>query len=292
MRTVSRLSSTSRASRVSSTMPTVCRSRSTGSATVTSKLAVRGAADIGRHLAALVGAGQPDLLAHVGLPVRAGGGRRRGRSAAPARGAAAAPGSRRRCRRSCRAAAAIDGRRQRLGDHRAAGALPHPAVGDQRAVRARKAWPARSGSVRSAGAAAAAPGREPVRACSGRSSCTALSPARRRRSGPARAACATSCLQQPVLVLVEIEQRREQQRQRQRVDQQDAAQQRRHPALPDRRVAAGYGRSRTGGRVRRSLLLVAVADAVERLDLVELSSPARNFLRTRLTWLSIVRSST
>ena len=36
MRTVNRLASTSRASRVSSTMPTVCRSCSTGSATVTS----------------------------------------------------------------------------------------------------------------------------------------------------------------------------------------------------------------------------------------------------------------
>ncbi len=84
MRTVNRLLSTSRASRVSRTMPTVWRSRSTGSATVTSSRLSLGAADIGRHLAALVGVVEAQLLLHVGLPVEAGGALARRRS--PTRG--------------------------------------------------------------------------------------------------------------------------------------------------------------------------------------------------------------
>jgi hypothetical protein len=124
---------------------------------------------------------------------------------------------------------ALGRRRQRLGPHGAARPFAHPAVGNQRAVRRIDL------GARIRRRVGQAPQQRPCqvgqqhrivrigdthRALPQRAGIDARLLAQRRHLG----------LQQPVLVLVQIQQCRHQQGQRHEIDQQNAQQQRRYPA--------------------------------------------------------------
>ena len=219
MRTTNRLSSTSRASRVSRMMPTVWRSRSHRLGHRHQQPVVLGAPDIGRHLAAL--ARSRSAAAPPSRP-----------AATPARRRPASVSSTSGARRSCGSSAStlsyiqpmvpsdravLDRRRQRLGARPRRPAPRAPGCRRSPCRPAHRAWPARSGvgSVRrrSSGRAIV---RHQLRIVRRRPRAPRSRRARRHRCRACSRSAVTSASQQAVLVLVEIEQGRHQQRQRQR----------------------------------------------------------------------------
>ena len=190
--------------------------------------------------------------------------------------------------------AVIQRRRQRLGATAPPGPCAHPRIRRSSCRPVHKAWRRRPASARSAGAAAGGESGHQLRIVRVGDAHRTLAQRAGERSAPARAArrprppAGRSGTGRDTAG-------RDQQGQRQRVDQQDAPQQRRDPALAEPPRLDRRGGVRPAERMPpsgNSMLLVPVADAVERLDMVEIVVPVRNFLRIRLTWLSIVRSST